>query len=149
LSLSIYLITLSSRESSEGTAEPEPEPEQPEADDSDLDVETPESPEPEVPEDDSLEDSVIKYIDSDKDPFDGFTSKDGKKYTKKDFQKYGQKGGRPKHVSRYEKDDHIFGRDPIGRKDRKKNESIVASINMSTPASKTMLSEDNLLDDKE
>lgn len=90
-------------------------------------------------------------IDSDEDPSDEYSQNTDKKYyTKQDFENYGKQGGRPKDVSRYEKDDHSMGRDPLGRVERTRNEGILDKLGL--PKSKSMttiLSEDNLLEDKE
>jgi len=90
-------------------------------------------------------------IDSDEDPSDEYSQDTDKKYyTKQDFENYGKEGGRPKHTSRYEKDDHSMGRDPLGRVERTRNEGILDKLGLpKSKEMKTILSEDNLLEDKE
>ena len=96
--------------------------------------------------------------DQDEDPTDKYSKYNnpiGKRvYSKKDFAKFGKKGGRPKHVSRNEKDDHSMGRDPIGRKGIRKNEGIISSLNLSKLDDKInmndysgLLSEEKSIDD--
>jgi len=87
----------------------------------------------------------------DEDPSDEHSQDTDKKYyTKQDFENYGKQGGRPKDVSRYEKDDHSMGRDPLGRVERTRNEGILDKLGLSKSKSMaTILSEDNLLEDKE
>jgi hypothetical protein len=91
---------------------------------------------------------------SDEDPSDEYSEPNQNKgyYTSKDFENYGKQGGRPKHTSRYEKDDYVMGRDPIGRKERSRNESILDTLKKEIPRvepAKTMLAEDNILKDNE
>jgi len=98
--------------------------------------------------DDSDTQGLFAY---DEDPSDEFSQDTDKKYyTKQDFENYGKQGGRPKDVSRYEKDDHSMGRDPLGRVERTRNEGILDKLGLSQSKSMaTILSEDNLLEDKE
>ena len=91
---------------------------------------------------------------SDEDPSDEYSEPNDNKgyYTSKDFENYGKQGGRPKDTSRYEKDDYVMGRDPIGRKERSRNESILDTLKKDIPRVKpvtTILSEDNILKDNE
>jgi len=91
---------------------------------------------------------------SDEDPSDEYSEPNDNKgyYTSKDFENYGKQGGRPKDTSRYEKDDYVMGRDPIGRKERSRNESILDTLKKEIPRVepvKTMLAEDNILKDNE
>lgn len=108
------------------------------------------------PQDDDMggdggEDEPQDLFAYDEDPSDEYSQDTDKKYyTKQDFENYGKQGGRPKDVSRYEKDDHSMGRDPLGRVERTRNEGILDKLGL--PKSKSMatiLSEDNLMEDKE
>lgn len=87
----------------------------------------------------------------DEDPTDSHSTGSKNYYSTKDFEDFGKQGGRPKHTSRYEKDDYIMGRDPIGRKDRTRNESILDKIKRDlspkTDKKSNILSEDNIIDD--
>lgn len=96
--------------------------------------------------------------DQDEDPTDKYSKSNNPKgkrvYTKKDFEKFGKTGGRPKHTSRYEKDDYIMGRDPIGRKSIRKNEGILDKLNLNKLKDEInlkdyskLLNEENLIDD--
>jgi hypothetical protein len=101
--------------------------------------------------DDSDDSDTQDLFAYDEDPSDEFSQDTDKKYyTKQDFENYGKQGGRPKDVSRYEKDDHSMGRDPLGRVERTRNEGILDKLGLSQSKSMaTILSEDNLLEDKE
>jgi hypothetical protein len=93
---------------------------------------------------------IPPLVDSDVDPSDSH-SIDKSYYSKNDFSNYGKMGGRPKDVSRYGKDDYVMGRDPLGRVERTRNESILDKLNLPKKNNKKMnlLSEDNILEDSE
>jgi len=80
-------------------------------------------------------------------------------FDKEDFYGFGKEGGRPKDTSRYEKDDHPMGRDPIGKKGRNEGVSIslldklglndldIHNNNNKGGKQLDLLSEDNILKD--